>query len=294
MCVCMLQGGKVGQDGSAGEIQAAARGEGWTRPLTLRARLLTVRVSAALKPSMCVPPSAVRIELTNPSIVSEYASEHHCSETDTVTPVARSDVENETGACSGVRSRFSHCTYCFRPPVAWNTCHLWHGEGVEKECGGREDVGQRSGGSRVRVHRERDHTTPRSTHPCSWSLCSATKPAPLPLPLLEADAERAAAGAATSPSSTPEPAVAAPAATRTGTPFLVARNRMVAVALRNDSSRRREPMVSGSKTALRFGMGVPGGDGVWGDVLFRVLGLKVLGAERGLLAAMEQGLAVRA
>uniref|UniRef100_A0A2P2LWT0 DNA gyrase subunit B n=1 Tax=Rhizophora mucronata TaxID=61149 RepID=A0A2P2LWT0_RHIMU len=40
-------------------------------------RLLIVLVKEILKPSICVPPSIVRMLLAYPSIVSEYASEHH-------------------------------------------------------------------------------------------------------------------------------------------------------------------------------------------------------------------------
>lgn len=39
-------------------------------------RLLRVLVNEALTPSICVPPSTVRMLLAYPSIVSEYASEH--------------------------------------------------------------------------------------------------------------------------------------------------------------------------------------------------------------------------
>mmetsp|Transcript_41800 Transcript_41800/g.99155 ORF Transcript_41800/g.99155 Transcript_41800/m.99155 type:complete len:231 (+) Transcript_41800:619-1311(+) len=56
------------------------------RILDFRARVLSVRVRAALRPSMCVPPSVVLIELTNPRMLSENPSLHHCRAASTITP----------------------------------------------------------------------------------------------------------------------------------------------------------------------------------------------------------------
>mmetsp|Transcript_28847 Transcript_28847/g.73582 ORF Transcript_28847/g.73582 Transcript_28847/m.73582 type:complete len:479 (+) Transcript_28847:819-2255(+) len=235
--------------------------------LSFLARLLMVRVSAALKPSRCVPPSMVRMELAKPTRVSAKPSEHHCSATSTCTP--STSRLNDTTSCSPALSLFIQDTNSDSPPRYAYTDHPSPTDKPSRLCACAPGTGSflprlLALAAGLPLPLPLLAPAPFSSAPAPFKLgiaspgfhlqmyCTASAVC-APAAAGVRDRDRARLPALPPPLPLPDVDAASPSDSEPDeapTPGLCALNRSVAAGLRNASSLSLELMMSGSKKAV--------------------------------------------